>query len=823
MALQQDDIFEQSLEQKLDPGFATRGLSTAEVQQRKRAGQTNIVPLKSSRPISHILRENFFSLTNNILFLIMIALAAVGEWGDAFVTGGVVIINVGLGVLQEIRAKRHLDQIALLTRPRVTVRRDGQPQSIDPGEVVLGDVLIIDPGDQIVVDGRLISERRIEVDESLLTGESDNVPKEFGDVLFSGSYCVSGQGSYLAERIGAESFAYQMTEGARQYKRTLTPLQSQISIIVRILVTVAISLAVLLTLSYAIEDRPFTDSIEAAAVVISLIPQGLLLMITVSYALGALRIAREGALVQQINAVESLSHVDVLCLDKTGTLTTNRIALRKIIPIQSDEPALRRQLGSFVASTGAVNRTAEAISAACPGEPHPLGVEVPFSSEHKWSGATFNGNHVMRGTYILGAPEMLLPKVEQGEALRGSIQTWADLGLRVLLFAHTTTPLREPDDGEPPQLPNQLAPLGWITFTDEVRPDAQEVLHQFHEAGVQIKLISGDNPRTVAALAQIAGISKDVDVVSGMDLDTMSDAQFDATVGKATVFGRIRPAQKQRIVSTLRRQGHYVAMIGDGVNDVLSLKQAQMGIAMESGSQATRGVADMVLLGDQFGVLPKAILEGQRILNGMQDVMRLFLTRTLYAVLLIVVAGFIGTEFPFTPKHNAILTTLPVGLPAFVLTIWARAGQPRRNLLTSVAEFVFPAGFSIMVVTLVVYLLYLDAGLQLQRTVLTTTALLCALLIIVFAEHSVEDYERGKPLRPAGRRVLLTLGMLGLYLLIFPIPAVREFFELSTMSWADIGTVLLAVAIWALTIRLLWRYDVIERLLLPSDDFEAAA
>jgi cation-transporting ATPase E len=802
----------------LPPAFATRGLSAAEVQQREAQGLTNDVPVKSSRPLTQILRENFFSITNVILFAIMIVLVVIGKPSDAIVTGGAVLVNVVVGIFQEIRAKRQLDRIALLTRPKVTVIRDGQEQEVDPAEVVLGDALLIRPGDQIVVDGRLLTEKRIDADESLLTGESDHVPKEQGDQLSSGSYCVSGSGVYIAEKIGSDSFAYQLTTGAREYRRVLTPLQRQIGIVVRGLVILAISLAILLFLSFAIEDRPFDEMVQDTAVVISLVPQGLLLMITVAYALGAVRIANKGALVQQINAVESLSNVDVLCLDKTGTLTTNRIQLRQIIPIQAEETDLRQRLGDFVASTGRVNRTAEAIGEVCPGQAYPAAAEVPFSSAHKWSGASFDAASPMQGSYLLGAPEMLLPHVRGGDLLMRDVELWADLGLRVLLFAHHPGPLQPPGPNNPPQPPDDLAPLGWLTFTDELRPDAKQVLDQFRQAGVQVKLISGDNPQTVAALAQLAGISKDIDVVSGLQLAEMSDTQFAETVDRVTVFGRITPEQKQRIVQALHAHGHYVAMMGDGVNDVLSLKQAQMGIAMESGSQATRAVADMVLLGDQFNVLPEAIKEGQRILNGMQDNMRLFLTRTLYAALLIIIAGFIGTEFPFTPKHNSILTTLPVGLPAIFLTIWARSGHPQKNLLRSVSEFVLPAGFSITIVLLVVYLLYVDSTLQLQRTVLTTAALLAGLLLIVFAEHPVKKWESRERLHFDTRRIGLALAMLALYVLIFPFPGVRDFFELNTMAWKDLFVVLIAVTVWAVAVRALWRYDVFTRMLIPSEE-----
>lgn len=801
----------------LPPDFAARGLTSTEVRQRKAHGLSNDVPLQSSRPASVILRENLLSITNVILFAIMITLVLIGKPSDALVSGGAVLVNVIVGVFQEFRAKYQLDKIALLTRPRVTVVRDGELHSVDPAHIVVGDALKIKPGDQIVVDGRLISTQRIDVDESLLTGESDHVPKEYGDSLLSGSFCVSGEGIYLAESVGKDSFAYRLTAGAREYRRELTPLQRQISIVVRILVIVAISLATLLFLSFAIEDRPFDEIVQNSAVVISLVPQGLMLMITVAYALGAVRIAAKGALVQQINAVESLSNVDVLCLDKTGTLTTNRIQLRGVIPLHTDETLLREKLGHFVASTGTVNRTAEAIAEACPGQAHETSVQIPFSSAHKWSGATFNADE-LRGSYVLGAPEVMLPHVSGGSLLERDVEVWADLGLRVLLFAHHAGTLAPMPENGAPTLPEDLEALGWLTFSDELRPDAQAVLDQFRQAGVALKLISGDNPQTVAALAQMAGISKDVTVVSGLKLAEMSDTRFETTVSRATVFGRITPELKQRIVRVLRRRGHYVAMIGDGVNDVLSLKEAQMGIAMESGSQATRAIADMVLLGDRFGILPEAIKEGQRIINGMQNNMRLFLTRTLYAALLIIIAGYIGTEFPFTPKHNALLTTLPVGIPAVFLTVWARSGQPRKELLQSVGEFVLPAGFSITVVLLVVYLLYNDSPLQLQRTVLTTAALVSGVLLIIFAEHPVEAWVSGERLHFDYRRIVLAAAMFALYALIFPFPAVRDYFDLSTMAWADLFAVLLAVLVWAVLVRVMWRYDLIRRIVIPADN-----
>jgi cation-transporting ATPase E len=797
------------------PGI--RGLSAAEVQERLQRGQRNVMPVKTSRTLPQILRENFASLTNVILFGIMIVLVIIGEPGDAFVTGGVVLINVVIGVFQELRAKRQLDRIALLTRPKVTVIRDGQEAQIDPGDVVLDDALVLHPGDQIVVDGRLLTSRRIDVNESLLTGESDFVPKEKDDELLSGSFCVTGSGVYRAERVGSESFANKLTAGAREYRRVWTPLQRQISILVRSLVVLAILFSILLFLSFAVKDEPFRNGVKSAAVVISLVPQGLLLMITVAYALGAVRIARQGALVQQINAVESLSNVDVLCLDKTGTLTTNRIMLRDVVPIRCAEAELRQLLGDFAASTGRVNRTAEAIADALPGQAKPIAAEVPFSSEYKWSGATF-GTNGASNTLILGAPEVLLRYVPDGDALNGDISAWADEGLRILIFTRCGAALKGTAQDGPPQPPGDLEPLGWLTFSDELRPGVKDVLDSFREAGVALKLISGDNPQTVAALAQQAGISREVSVVSGLDLAEMSEGRFTETVNEATVFGRITPEQKQRIVQALRANGHYVAMIGDGVNDVLSLKQAQMGIAMESGSQATRSVADMVLLGDKFSVLPEAIKEGQRILNGMQDVMRLFLTRTIYAALLIMITGFIGANFPFTPRHNALLTTLPVGIPAVILTVWASAGQTdKRGLLKVVGEFALPTGFSITIVGLVVYLLYRDQSVELQRTMLTLTALFCGLWLIILAEHPVEVWKSSASRTDNPRRRWLALAMLGAFVVVYIVPPMRHFFELSVLGWADFAVVIAAAILWAIAIRLLWRYDVFTRVFIPKE------
>ncbi|NJL95135.1 MAG: HAD-IC family P-type ATPase [Anaerolineae bacterium] len=393
------------------------GLSQAEAEQRLRQGQGNTVDIKTSRSLSEIILGNLLQIANVVLLVIMGVLFLVGKPAEALSTGGVVFVNIFLGAFQEFRAKRKLDQIALLNRPRVTVIRDGREQVISQSEVVVGDALVLRAGDQAVVDGQRVAvpgreHTRLEMDESLLTGESDLIRKQPGDEIFSGSFCVIGEGVYIAEKVGNESFAQKITAGAREFTRVVTPLQAQISILVRVLVVAALGFSLLVALQYAYAERDFAEAIEDMAVIIALVPQGLLLMITVAYALGALRIAQKGALVQQSNAVESLSNVDVLCLDKTGTLTTNRILFHALHPLNGTETeGLQARLANYIASTGAKNRTAEALAEVFQGQASTPVAEIPFSSARKWAGASFEGN----GTYIFGAPEMIAPALGPAE------------------------------------------------------------------------------------------------------------------------------------------------------------------------------------------------------------------------------------------------------------------------------------------------------------------------------------------------------------------------------------------------------------------------
>lgn len=823
------------------------GLTDQEAAERRARGQGNNVHIQTGRTYADILRQNVFTLINVIIFVIGAVMIALGRYGDAFVSVGLILMNVVIGVYQEARAKRQLDQIALLTRPKISVMRGGQEKTVDPSELVIGDLIVVRAGDQIVVDGTVVGDGRIDADESLLTGESDLIAKRGGDTVLSGSFVVTGTAMYEATQVGADSFANKLTASAKAYRSVKTPLQQDVDLVIGILMLIALFIGFMLLISAVLYSLPTLRSVQMAAVIAGLVPNGLFFMVIVAYALGALRIVQRGALIQQSNSVESLSNVTVLCMDKTGTLTANRIHYADALPLGSDKADLLAALGNYAHSVTASNKTSEALAQALSGEAHKLVDEVPFSSARKWSAITLED-----GVYALGAVEMLQPYLSADHPdFTEQLQTWSDAGLRVLLFAHHPEAVMLHDTEEQPLLPNDLQPMGLLSFGDELRPSLKETLEGFAQANIQLKVISGDNPFTVAALARQAGFTGDLQVISGTQLAQMSDAEFEQAAAETTVFGRITPEQKEKLVDSLRRRGHYVAMIGDGVNDVLSLKKAHLGIAMQSGSAATRGVADMILLEDSFAALPPAFLEGQRIVNGMRDILRLFLTRALMVALLIISIAMVDAGFPYVPKHVSLLTLLTVGIPTFALAIWARPAQTGKRLLTSVLHFVLPATISIFIFAIIIYLFYfvtsynrmlglvitpaeiasfeqsvgIDYPLLTQddyavemagaiaRTALTTFTILTGLLLVVFVEPPVEFFVGGDELSSDRRPTILAVALLFGFVLVVLIAPLRNFFELIPLRLSDYAIIGAVVLVWMLVVRAAWRGRWLERLL----------
>lgn len=825
------------------------GLTSAEVAERRARGLGNAAPPPTGRTYGEIFRENVFTFINGAIFSLGLALAVLGRPGDAILSSSIIAMNILVSVVQEIRAKRTLDRIALLTRPTATIIRDGRELTVPPEEMVVGDSALADAGDQIALDGHVVSGRML-VDESLLTGEADLVAKREGDPVYSGSFCVSGRTTYVVDKVGADSLANEITAGARAFRRVLTPLQREVYLVIRIMLLVVIYLSSLLIFNGLIKRLVLVDSVQNVTILAGLVPNGLFLSISIAYALGAVRIARSGALVQQSNAIESLSNVDTLCLDKTGTLTTGHVQFEALYPLGAATEAVADTLGTAMASAMSGNNTSQAIAAALPRARARVVAEVPFSSARKWSAvALADGDR--QGIYALGAPEVMRPylALDGGGGLTwgdvaGRNRSLADQGLRVLLFAHSPDPTVLHDDGDASILPSGMIPLALIALSDELRPDARETLAGFASVGVELKIISGDNPDTVVALARRAGFSPDARAVSGIELAEMSEPRFVETVLDSQVFGRITPQQKEHIVQVLKDHGHYVAMIGDGVNDVLSLKRSHLAIAMQSGSQATRAVADIVLLNDNFSVLPKAVEEGQRILNGMQDILKLYLNRILTVGLVIVSALVIG-EFPILLRQGSLVTMLSVGIPTILLAYWARPGATAKGSLVSrLFGFVLPSVLTASVIALLLFygtflLLVVVPSLGGQppdvsdpemvvrvaragaQTVLVSFLVVVGLLAVVFVQPPSKWWAVISPLSPDRRPALLALGLFVAFVLVSSTLIPRRFFTLARLAPLEVALVAIGGLAWLLVVRFVWRHRLLERFLgLPVEPRE---
>jgi len=825
------------------------GLTQAQVLEQRRQGHGNDIKLSTSRSYKDIILTNVFNPVNLVLYAIGGGMLLVGDLKSAFATVMLVLFNAVVGIIQEVRAKKQLDQIALLARAKISVRRDGQEQQIDPAELVLGDVLVIRSGDQIPVDGTVVGDGKMEVDESALTGESDLIAKLPGDAVLSGSFCVTGAAQVEATAVGEQSFANKLTKDARQFKLEQTPLQREVNRLLRILLLIVIFFGFLAVMALFVLKLPVSIWLQIIAVITGSVSAGLLTLITLNYSWGSVRIGQKGGLVQQINAVESLSNVSVLCTDKTGTLTANKIKFHDVFPVGVNKAELEQWLANFGASAGSTNKTSQAIIEGLPGSSRRVSDEVPFSSARKWSAIAFD-DAAVKGAYVLGALEMLQEYFAVPDDARRQLADWSEQGLRVLVFARNTqvTTLHAGDD-EPVLPPLEL--IGVVSFSDELRPHLQETLSSFTENGVKLKVISGDNPQTVAALAKQAGLPGNLKAVSGPELAHMSPGEFAQTAAEATVFGRITPQQKEALVDALRNQGEYVAMMGDGVNDVLSLKKANMGIAMESGSSATRSVAAMILLGDSFEAMPQALLEGQRIVNSIQNILKLFMV-TVFALLLLVIGiSFLQLGFPFTTLQSTLLSFFARGAPPLVLAAVAVAGRQKGSLTSNLLHYTLPASLLLFVFGLLVYVgvffavkndlatvpISQEAIVQLGRnsdldlsdlspegfiqvvsvfsaqTALTTFFVLAGLMLMIFAEPPIRWLAGGAPYSGNWLATIAAGVLLAGYVIVLSSAGLRAFFDLVALPlWFHLY-VLLMTGAWILVQRFVWRRLLFEKLL----------
>ena len=791
------------------------GLSTEEVRRRLARGEVNRVVLPTSRPVVDIFKGNILTLFNGVLAGAVILLLLVGEWRDAFLTGILVLFSVSVSTAQEMRAKIRLERIALLGRAPVRVIRDGRSLAIDPSEVVLGDYLELSRGEPVVVDGSLVQSSGLEVNESLLTGESEPVTKREGDEVRSGSYCVAGSGVYVAQRVGMASYAQGLAAAARAYSYTRTPLQRSLSRVLSVLLVAVLVVSAIQAAVFLFKGVPLIDAVRASAVLATLVPQGLLLMSTVAYSVGAVRLGGMGVLVQQLNAIESLSHADVLCIDKTGTLTTGRMRLAELRPISGQRAEVERLLGVFAASFPERGAILGIISSSIPSEPCPVVAWVPFSSERGWSMLTLAAP-CQPGTFLMGAPERLLAAADDASRVAHVSREQESAGRRVLLFARAGGIVTQGEGASPVGLPAaRLQPIALIALEEELRPGAGPLLEALEREGISVKVISGDSPKTLLAVARRAGFAREGDrALSGEELETLPLGEWPALVEPASLFGRVKPLGKRDLVRTLVEAGHYVAMVGDGVNDILAMKESNVSIAMGSGSAATRTAADIILLEDSLEALVAGIMEGRRIVNSMLLLVKLFLIRDVSALELIVVAGLAGAHFPFLPPQAALVALLTVGIPAIAVVAWSEPGPRGQGDLSGLARVVLEIGTTYGLALWSVYalaILGLGADVARTRTMVATAAVLSGAVVLITFRHPLDAPI--DQLLADGRFCGLALGMVASYAAGLYWPTWRSYFELSAMAPVDWLVTVPVVFGWFALLRCLARWPATRHLL----------
>jgi cation-transporting ATPase E len=783
---------------------AETGLSSAEAARR--LARLGPPPETSSRSASSIVAANVFTLFNLILGTFFVVVLALGLFADALF-GVIAIVNSYIGIRQEMKAKEVLDQLAVLVAPKAAVVRDGHVQELTAEEVVPGDVVQVQPGDQLVADGEVIRSRGLSLDESVLTGEADGVRKANGERVLSGSFCIAGAGFYEVDAVRERSYAGKLAGEARAFRHPPSPLQQEVNRVLLAATWLMVPLAVVLLFALSVRHTELHEAAQTAtAGLITLIPEGLVLLMSVTLAVAAVRLARMDTLVQQMSATEALAAVDTICIDKTGTLTDGELELSSIEVADSGNPAAAHHaLARFAASAGDRNRTLQAIADRYPDRPQKVSAEVPFSSQWKWSGLSLDGR-----SYVLGAPDVLnrAGVLELDPVLENTLREQGSGGRRVLAFGEASGPLPRDPAAEPPP---PLRALALVVLEETLRPDAAETIAHMRDQQVDLKLISGDARETVVAVSRAVGVPADAGVIEGPQLPEDDQGLTEAAL-RNTIFCRIQPEQKSALVGALSAAGRFTAMIGDGVNDVPALKRARLAVGMGSGAQVTKGIADIVLLKDQFSRLPRAVGEGRRIARNIHRLGRLYMTKTVYAAALILLVAIPGFAFPFLPRHLTLAALLTIGIPSFVLALAPSDGPLYRGrLLRALAAFAVPAGIAIAIASIVSFFFVdtvfggtLDDG----RTAATTTLIVLGLCFVLLLERgpgrehiAIQSY-----------MLALVAGLGALYALFLAAAPVRDFFDLTLLKAGQWFLALLSAAAGLVIASLLWRLPYIQRL-----------
>jgi cation-transporting ATPase E len=775
------------------PGVAVTGLSDAEVAQRVADGKTNDVPTRAARSVSDIVRGNVFTRINAILGVLLIIVLSTGSViNGAF--GLLIIANSAIGIIQELRAKQTLDKLAIVGQTKPLVRRQSGTKALMPSEVVLDDIIELGPGDQIVVDGEIVEETNLEVDESLLTGEADSIAKDAGDKVMSGSFVVAGSGAYRATKVGREAYAAKLAAEASKFTLVDSELRSGINKILQFITYLLIpaGLLVIYTQLFTTDVGWREAVLRMVGALVPMVPEGLVLMTSIAFAVGVVRLGRRQCLVNELPAIEGLARVDMVCADKTGTLTENGMRVSDVEPLS--EGSVGDVLAQLASDDARPNASMQAIAEAYKMPPGwTATATAPFKSATKWSGASY-GEH---GNWVIGAPDVLL---EPASPAAAEAERIGSLGLRVLLLGSSDLPVDHPD------APGAVTPVALVVLEQRVRPDARDTLDYFASQKVSIKVISGDNAVSVGAVAGSLGLHGET-----MDARQLPDQpeQLADTLEEYTTFGRVRPDQKRAMVHALQSRGHTVAMTGDGVNDVLALKDADIGVAMGSGSSASRAVAQIVLLDNKFATLPYVVGEGRRVIGNIERVSNLFLTKTVYSVLLAILVGLAGLAskifgsdpllFPFQPIHVTIAAWFTIGIPAFILSLAPNRERAHRGFVRRVMTSALPSGLVVGAATFASYLAAYQGreASATQQTQASTAALITLLVTAVWVLAVVaRPYEWW-------RVALVALSGLA-YVVIFSLPLAQKAFMLDSSNLVITSMALGIGLVGAAAIELIW-------------------
>ena len=769
-----------------------KGLSSSEVAQRRTDGQTNDVADPTSRTIGQIIKANVITPFNILLGILLAIILAIGEYRDGLF-GFVLVANAAIGIFQEVRSKRSLDALAVLNAPHSTVRRDGAETTIASKDVVLDDVIVLTLGDQIVVDGAILASTNLEIDESLLTGEAEPVDKSTGDNVMSGSFVVAGSGVMRATAVGADSYAFRLSSEARRFSLVKSELRTGINRIITIVGWMMIPIAILLVTSQLATHDGFVAAVQGSvAGLVAMVPEGLVLLTSIAFAVGATRLASKKVLTQELAAIEGLARVDTICLDKTGTLTEGSLSLSTVEHLGSSDASSVTAVSVLAAigeSDDHPNPSLAAIVAAYPKGPGwTLTDSIAFSSARKWSAAQF-ADH---GAWYLGAPDIFLDNAPAGTALdsaRERLQHYSSRGQRVLLLASSASGL----NGE--TLPTELVPTALVVLDEQLREAAPQTIAYFGEQGVAVKVISGDSPVTVGAVATRCGVPGADAPIDARTLPDDQEALADV-LEKHSVFGRVTPQQKRAMVHALQSRGHTVAMTGDGVNDTLALKDADVGVAMGSGSAAARAVARFVLLANDFSVFPSVVNEGRRVIANVERVANLFLTKTFYAVVLAIAVGIGHFPFPFLPRHFTIISSLTIGTPGFFLALSQNNRRAVTGFLRRVLRFAIPAGVIAAVATLTAYLIERSSNVpnDQARTVAVITLFTVAMWVLAILCRPMSWW-----------KYLLLIAMAIGFVGVLVIPGLRDYFDLPLPDARDIASAIGIGVIGAAVIEIGWR------------------